>query len=461
MNINKKLDRMKQWTNEKMGSEPKTNVSDEFKALEAEMTLRYEGMEKLQKSMTVYVKSLSKRNELDDKEKLLPVGYLGQTMITHGEDFDPGSAFGDRLIEFGRANDKIAREQERYIANITTNWLESLERSLAQMKEYQSARKKLEQRRLAYDTSLSKMQKTKKEDFRVEEELRAQKAKYEESNEDVYRRMQDIQEAETDVIQDMGQFLEAELEYYDRCRQELLDLKRKWAGSTLSPTSGRHNAPSRSRSNTVHSHYTEQPAPEPEPLPHRPTIRSTGRVVSTNRLATQNEERYGSYTESPPETDSPLRDRYERPAYGSGRSNNFQNSGSLARENSAPVGGVRKFSVPADARGSLRPPPSRADLHGDPSDNDTDSMRSGRMLATPGSRERSVSPAGSHGSAVSRGTPGSGYNGANGTYVNGGTDGASNGNGAGTMGRKGPPPPPPSRSKKPPPPPPVKRMELR
>lgn len=36
------------------------------------------------------------------------------------------------------------------------------------------------------------MQKAKKEDFRVEEELRAQKAKYEETSEDVYRRMQDV-----------------------------------------------------------------------------------------------------------------------------------------------------------------------------------------------------------------------------------------------------------------------------
>lgn len=55
-------------------------------------------MEKLQKSATVYVKSLSKRCEIDGNEKLLPVGYLGQTLITHGEDFDPGSTFGDRLI---------------------------------------------------------------------------------------------------------------------------------------------------------------------------------------------------------------------------------------------------------------------------------------------------------------------------------------------------------------------------
>lgn len=36
------------------------------------------------------------------------------------------------------------------------------------------------------------MHKAKNEDFRVEEELRAQKAKYEETSEDVFRRMQDV-----------------------------------------------------------------------------------------------------------------------------------------------------------------------------------------------------------------------------------------------------------------------------
>jgi hypothetical protein len=72
------------------------------------------------------------------------------------------------------------------------------------------------------------MQKAKKEDFRVEEELRSQKAKYEESSEDVYRRMQDIKEAEADSVSDLGAFLDSELEYYDKCRDELLRLKRNW-----------------------------------------------------------------------------------------------------------------------------------------------------------------------------------------------------------------------------------------
>lgn len=43
MNINKKLDRMKQWAGERMGQEVKTNMTDEFKSLEIEMTLRHEG----------------------------------------------------------------------------------------------------------------------------------------------------------------------------------------------------------------------------------------------------------------------------------------------------------------------------------------------------------------------------------------------------------------------------------
>lgn len=131
----------------------------------------------------------------------------------------------------GRANENLARKQEAYVAHSTTTWLESLERSLAQLKEYQAARKKLEQRRLAYDASLAKMQKAKKEDFRVEEELRAQKAKYEETNEDVFRRMQDIKETEGESVADLTAFLDSELAYYENCADILRKLKRDWPGA--------------------------------------------------------------------------------------------------------------------------------------------------------------------------------------------------------------------------------------
>lgn len=72
------------------------------------------------------------------------------------------------------------------------------------------------------------MQKQKKEDFRVEEELRAQRIKYEESSEDVYRRMGDIQESESETMADLGAFLDAELEYHDRCREALMNVRQNW-----------------------------------------------------------------------------------------------------------------------------------------------------------------------------------------------------------------------------------------
>lgn len=72
------------------------------------------------------------------------------------------------------------------------------------------------------------MQKQKKEDFRVEEELRAQRIKYEESSEDVYRRMGDIQESETETMADLTAFLDSELEYHDRCRDILMNVRQNW-----------------------------------------------------------------------------------------------------------------------------------------------------------------------------------------------------------------------------------------
>ena len=122
----------------------------------------------------------------------------------------------------------MARTQENYIAAATSSWLESLERSLVQMKEYQGARKKLETRRLAYDASLAKMQKAKKEDFRNEEELRSQRNKYEEAEDDVRRRMQDIRDMDPESVTDLGSLLDAQLAYHEKSREALLQLRAEW-----------------------------------------------------------------------------------------------------------------------------------------------------------------------------------------------------------------------------------------
>jgi len=55
------------------------------------------GLEKLQKSMNAYIKTVSKRAEVEGKEKTLPIAHLGGTMISHGEDFEADSEFGQCL----------------------------------------------------------------------------------------------------------------------------------------------------------------------------------------------------------------------------------------------------------------------------------------------------------------------------------------------------------------------------
>ncbi|KAJ5573670.1 uncharacterized protein N7459_008097 [Penicillium hispanicum] len=425
MHMNKRIGRLKQWAGERMGGEVKTNQSDDFKAMETEMGVRHEGVDRIHKSMTAYVKAVSKRNEGDDKEKTLPIAHLGSSMISHGEDFDGNSEYGQCLTMFGRTEERIARIQENYITQANSSWLESLERSMTQMKDYQHARKKLDSRRLAYDTSLSKMEKAKKEDFRVEEELRSQKVKYEEANDDVLRRMQDIKDAEVDNVMDLSTFLEAQLEYHDRCREALLQLRNEWPGG-----SGQGSVPprrtARARSNTAHS-YQERYEPLQEELTAvtetRPSIRPS-RTVSTH------------YAESPPREPYAV-NGYSRPVLN--RTPTFEGPAQLRQEQS-PVASQWIQRTTSDTfagcRSSTQFLNTRAPI--DPYASSEEASSYGRSSPERIHGGRSISPATSHGSVASR-RPSS-------TALN-----------TVPLTKKAPPPPPPSRAKKPPPPPPVKR----
>lgn len=56
-------------------------------------------MDKLQKSTNGYVKWINRRGEAgEDKEKAVPIGFVGRMMVQHGEDFEPNSEYGNCLI---------------------------------------------------------------------------------------------------------------------------------------------------------------------------------------------------------------------------------------------------------------------------------------------------------------------------------------------------------------------------
>lgn len=169
MNVGKKFGRVKQWAGEKMGQESKTEVSDEFKSLEMEMQLRHEGMSaksshgscsnicqewKSCKSLWRFMLNPfpSETKETTEKrsyqwhswarqwnimEKILNRILTLETVLLVGKlrEYTRIQLIG--ITAMGTANDRISRQQDAYVHEATSTWLESLERSLAQMKEYQ------------------------------------------------------------------------------------------------------------------------------------------------------------------------------------------------------------------------------------------------------------------------------------------------------------------------------------
>lgn len=273
----KKIDKAVQWAGEKMGSEAKTSHSEEFQRLEAEMTLRQDVMEGLQKANGVYARWMTRRcDAFEDKNRSPPAALLGRTMAAHGKDFDPESEFGNSLATIGRANERIANLHSNFAEDVNANWVHHVDRNVTMMKDYQNARKKLESRRLAYDASVAKMQKAKRDDFRVEEEMRISKTKFDDSSEDIMRRMQDIQDAETESIAALNAFLEAQLNYHERAAEELRRARQSLAeGSrSQSPSHEQLRIP-RPRSNTARSWQepshaaSERTSPPSERLPLR------------------------------------------------------------------------------------------------------------------------------------------------------------------------------------------------
>lgn len=98
-------------------------------------------MENLQKSASVYVKWASRRCDgSEDKNRSTPLGFVGRSMSAHANELEADSEFGSCLSHVGRANERISDIQNSYVDDVSTSWLQHLERSVTMMKEYQVRR---------------------------------------------------------------------------------------------------------------------------------------------------------------------------------------------------------------------------------------------------------------------------------------------------------------------------------
>ncbi|CAO3571533.1 unnamed protein product [Mortierella alpina] len=212
----KNIGKFKQWTGEKMGKSHKTRLDEDFHALQAETEAKRIALEKLHESSEAYLKAISKRVEGDDKHKGLAIESFGMCMSAQSYTLREGSAYREALLQMGNAHQTIGAAQSELISRFSSSYIECLERSQAQMKEYQALQKKLSSRRLDYDAKLAKVQKAKKEKPEWEEEMQAAKAKYEETRECVLAIMSAINESQDENVNSLKAYYDAQLAFARR-----------------------------------------------------------------------------------------------------------------------------------------------------------------------------------------------------------------------------------------------------
>lgn len=222
------------------------------------------------------------------------------------------------------------------------------------------------------------------------------KAKFEESSEDVRSRMLDIKEAEADSIAALTSFMDAELEYHDRCAEELRRVRQSWAGAGIvgnaSPSRPLvHVQPRvRSRSNTARSWQEprqqalyEEPEPTQlsvrtippspsaraaPPQPPRPgmarAVTSEGRAISRSSLRAGPPQlsrvatdvgAYGHRGDDVFADDASSASGSRSPDWGDRSVSPATSYGSLSRTSSAM--GIRKAPPPPPVNRSKKPPP--------------------------------------------------------------------------------------------------------
>jgi uncharacterized protein YcbK (DUF882 family) len=92
-------------------------------------------------------------------------------------------------------------------------------------KEFAKLESKLQNRRLDYDAKLNKLQKSKKENPALEEEVRVAQAKYEESLEAATTQMIDLNSQDEHHHYSFSKFIELEMNYYEKCAELLRNLR--------------------------------------------------------------------------------------------------------------------------------------------------------------------------------------------------------------------------------------------
>ncbi|XP_056012511.1 endophilin-B1-like isoform X3 [Ostrea edulis] len=309
------FNRAVQFTEEKLGSAEKTELDAHFENLLQRADKTKVWTEKILKQTESVLQPNPNIRMEDfvyeklDKKKRDRVNHhevLGQMLVDGGNDFGPGTTYGNALVKCGQAQLRIGNSEREFIQATSNNFLQPLHNFLeGDMKTIQKEKKILETKRLDLDASKNRLRKAKStsqpqvnvtsqpqsaqsspqnvlmmvEDdavSRAETELRVAQAEFDRQAEITKLLLEGVSSAHAHHLRCLNDFIEAQLTYYAQCQQYISDLQRQLG--SYSQTVGVGNSSSNSSGAGISSSIPTSVPLQPSAPPQINVIAATPNV---------------------------------------------------------------------------------------------------------------------------------------------------------------------------------------
>uniref|UniRef100_A0A8C2TCC9 Endophilin-B1 n=2 Tax=Coturnix japonica TaxID=93934 RepID=A0A8C2TCC9_COTJA len=250
----------KQFTEEKLGQAEKTELDAHLENLLSKAECTKQWTEKIMKQTEVLLQPNPNARieeffyeKLDRKapSRMNNPELLGQYMIDAGNEFGPGTAYGNALIKCGETQKQIGTADRELIQTSAINFLTPLRNFIeGDYKTITKERKLLQNKRLDLDAAKTRLKKAKVAEARAaqlntsqpeennimiwaeevtksEQEVRITQSEFDRQAEITRLLLEGISSTHAHHLRCLNDFVEAQMTYYAQCYKYMLDLQKQ------------------------------------------------------------------------------------------------------------------------------------------------------------------------------------------------------------------------------------------
>ncbi|XP_039340784.1 endophilin-B1 isoform X1 [Mauremys reevesii] len=241
------LSRAVQFTEEKLGQAEKTELDAHLENLLSKAECTKLWTEKIMKQTEVLLQPNPNARieefvyeKLDRKapSRMNNPELLGQYMIDAGNEFGPGTAYGNALIKCGETQKRIGTADRELIQTSAINFLTPLRNFIdGDYKTITKERKLLQNKRLDLDAAKTRLKKAKVAEARAaiwaeevtksEQEVRITQSEFDRQAEITRLLLEGINSTHAHHLRCLTDFVDAQMTYYAQCYQYMLDLQKQ------------------------------------------------------------------------------------------------------------------------------------------------------------------------------------------------------------------------------------------